>query len=228
MSLRWLRLGLASFAVLTAAFCVNVLLFQPLNGRNSASRNPVPPVAATEMPSAISTGTLVTLNPAARPTAETANRRHGGEDPDVVRAIQRELQARGYETGTADGLPGLVTRAAIMAYESDHGMALTGMPTEPLLQKILFSGTAGDTKPDKPSSAEPGAEAGQVIRTVQQSLTSLGYRPGAVDGRMGDQTVRTIREFEADQGLPVTGRISGQLVARLAHHAGQGKVADRR
>jgi len=32
---------------------------------------------------------------------------------------------------------------------------------------------------------------------------------------MGEETVRAIREFETDQHLPETGRVSGQLVARM-------------
>ena len=54
------------------------------------------------------------------------------ETPETIRAIQRELQARGYEAGAADGVPRLVTRAAIMAYEHDNGLPLsTDVPGYP-------------------------------------------------------------------------------------------------
>ena len=48
-----------------------------------------------------------------------------GDSVELTRAVQRELKAKGYETGVVDGVAGLVTRAAIMAYEADHGLTLT-------------------------------------------------------------------------------------------------------
>jgi peptidoglycan hydrolase-like protein with peptidoglycan-binding domain len=150
-----------------------------------------------------------------------------GDGPETIRAVQRELQARGYEAGTADGVPGLITRAAVLAYEYDHGLPMTGEPSERLLKKILL----GESQPAAtPGSAgiERSAQAEQVIRTVQQSLANAGYAVGKSDGRLGEETVRAIREFETDQGLPETGRISGQLVARLARLAGQGRLSTAR
>lgn len=144
---------------------------------------------------------------------------------DVTKALQRELKIRGYETGSADGQPGLMTRAAIMAYEHDRDLPLTGEPSAQLLKLVLQGGppiaAATEPRPNK----EQSVQATQVIRTVQQSLVTLGYVPGKVDGRAGEDTVRAIREFEIDQGLPETGRVSGQLVARLARLAGQGRIA---
>ena len=55
-----------------------------------------------------------------------------------------------------------------------------------------------------------------MIRTVQQNLVTLGYTPGRVDGQMRSDTQQAIREFERRSGLPVTGRISGPLVAKLS------------
>ena len=46
----------------------------------------------------------------------------------MTRAVQRELQIRGYETGARDGVAGVMTRGAIMAYEHDHGLAADGAP----------------------------------------------------------------------------------------------------
>lgn len=223
MTLRCMRLGMMAFLALTSALTANLMLFQPIDGRKEARRT-VPAssdFASAGRPADIATGSLVILNATKIDAALPAK---SGAPADVVRAIQRELQARGYETGTADGMPGLVTRAAILGYESDHGLSLTATPSEGLLQHILLGSSNGDKK----KQDAPTAEASQVIRTVQQSLATLGYAPGSVDGQLGDQTVRAIREFEKDQGLSETGRISGALVARLARLAGQGRLADGR
>lgn len=223
MTLRWMRLGMMAFLALTSALTANLMLFQPVDGRKLAKRSlpSAPGLAAVGRPADIATGSLVILN-ATKADATVAAK--SSAPADVVRAIQRELQARGYETGTADGMPGLVTRAAILGYESDHGLSLTATPSEALLQHILLGASNGDKK----KQDGPTAEASQVIRTVQQSLATLGYAPGIVDGQLGDQTVRAIREFEKDQGLSETGRISGHLVARLARLAGQGRLAEGR
>jgi peptidoglycan hydrolase-like protein with peptidoglycan-binding domain len=146
-------------------------------------------------------------------------------DPDVIRAVQRELTARGYGTLQADGVPGLLTRAAIMAFEHDNKMGLTGEATERVLKRLLL-GVSGDTAPEDTAGKVRSAQADQVIRTVQQSLLTLGYQTGRLDGRVGDDTERAIREFETDHGMVPTGRISADLFSRVAKAvAGQKTVA---
>ena len=103
-----------------------------------------------------------------------------------------------------------------MAYEHDHGLALTGEASE----------AAAEAHPARrrrraPSAAGRGARcrsvhAEQVIRTVQQWLAALGYRVARVDGRLGEDTVKAIRDFEIDKGLVPKGRISAELVTRLS------------
>jgi peptidoglycan hydrolase-like protein with peptidoglycan-binding domain len=210
---RLLRLGLAAFTVLTGALVANLFLLQPTNERVAANAERAAPFTMAQPASEMSPGPVQ--------QAERAE----GDSIGLVRAVQRELAGRGYEPGSADGVAGLVTRAAIMAYEWDHGMALSGEPSEELLRRVLLGSSELETA-SLPGSGAIGPRAEQVIRTVQQSLLNLGLKPGAVTGRMSDETVRAIRDFEAKQGLPVTGRISGPLVARMARLAGQGRFAD--
>ncbi|MGQ0671404.1 MAG: peptidoglycan-binding domain-containing protein [Hyphomicrobium sp.] len=228
MTQRSLRMGFLAFLLLTSGFAFNLVMLQSrLDDRG------LPRAALAASPSAragLSTGAVVMLNGDRQGEAAflDVTRSSTGDGPEVVRAIQRELQARGYEAGTADGMPGLVTRAAIMAYQADHNLALTAKPSDGLLQHILLGITDKSARFEAVTADAASAEAEQVIRTVQQSLSKLGYAPGIGDGHLGEQTVRAIREFEVDQGLSQTGRISGQLVARLARLAGQGRLADGR
>ncbi len=152
---------------------------------------------------------------------------NGDGSADTVRAIQRELISRQYGPIAQDGVPNLATRAAILAFEKDHGFALTGEANEAFLKRILMGASA-----DRAEAANAGkvktAQAEQVIRTVQQSLVGLGYQPGKIDGRTGEETVRAIREFEMDQGAVPTGRVSADLVARLGRVAGAGKLTPAR
>lgn len=48
------------------------------------------------------------------------------------------------------------------------------------------------------------------IRTIQQALAALGYRPGPIDGIWGRQTMAAVRAFQLKQGLEPDG-IAGPL-----------------
>jgi peptidoglycan hydrolase-like protein with peptidoglycan-binding domain len=224
MDTREARIGLTAFALLLAALGVNMLVMQQAAAPSGNSKSRV----ERSQTAAADKGRRGT--PAATaPTAGTA----GGltrapvaadsEGAETIRAIQRELQAKGYETGSTDGMPGLMTRAAIMAYEHDNRLPLTAEPNEDTLRRILLGASAGEGEPRGGSpTVKPGAEA--VIRTVQQTLSGLGYNTGKVDGRLGEDTQRAIRDFEIDNRMPETGRISGTMIARLARAAGNGRL----
>ena len=207
-----LQMGLLSFAVLSSAVLVNVFYLQPISGARGSRVNVGPsPEAAAAI---------------ARPVSEERASPVAVAEPaqavQITRALQRELQSRGYMTGTDEGVTNLVTRAAIIAYEVDHGLALTAQPSEDLLRTIVLGTAAADAPAVGPLKVGPHAE--QVIRTTQQSLAGLNYGPIKVDGFMGETTVAVIRRFEREHGMPETGRISGELVAMVAKLAALGKV----
>ena len=55
-----------------------------------------------------------------------------------------------------------------------------------------------------------------VVRSVQQLLRDKGYpEVGEVDGLMGERTRNVIMVFEANNGLPIKGEISDELLAHL-------------
>lgn len=138
---------------------------------------------------------------------------------DVVRGIQKALLAQGYEPGTPDGISGLMTRAAIMAYEADNGLALTAEPSEDLMRRMEQGAAA---LPRKGSPEVKTLEAATLIRNVGQWLEAIGYPVSKNETSMSKTLVRAIRDYEASQKMPETGRISAPLVARLAR-AGQGR-----
>lgn len=131
--------------------------------------------------------------------------------PDTIKAIQRELSTRGYGPVAVDGVPGLATRAAIMAFEADEGLPLTAIANEQMLKSILLGAVPGSAT-QKP----PSARAQDIIRAVQNWLLSLGFQAGPSTGLMTPETEKAIRAFEASLGLSPKGRISADLVKRLA------------
>lgn len=153
----------------------------------------------------------------------------GSEAVRITRAVQQALAVRGYYAGEADGVAGVTTRAAIMDFEEESGLPQTGEASEAVLKSVLMAAPRGQIRASGikiAAATRPGPEAENVIRTVQQLLDRLGYRPGPADGRLGEATAAAIRAFEADQSLDGTGRIYADLVVRLAERTKVGHVAN--
>lgn len=134
---------------------------------------------------------------------------------DIVRTIQKGLAAQGYEPGLSDGLIGTMTRAAIMAYEADNGLALTAEPSEDLMRLIERGPAAGMPARRGPAEVRTN-EATALVRNVSQWLAALGYPIPKTEGVMSPALSAAIRDYEASQKMPETGRISAPLVARLS------------
>ncbi len=68
----------------------------------------------------------------------------------------------------------------------------------------------------KAEAAEKALSLNPVMRSlVEQRLAALGLKPGATDGTFDDDTRRAIRRYQQARGLPVTGYLNQQTVARL-------------
>lgn len=232
MTPREARFGLIAFALLLAGLSVNLFALQgavpvsqskargergQLATADKASRPP--PAVPDETAGLAAKPVIAEASAAAPPNTDGSS---------TVRAIQRELQIRGYETGGVDGALSIATRAAIMAYEHDHAMPLTGEANADALKRILLGASAKSVIGSAAGRAERRANAEAVIRTVQQSLSGLGYNPGATNGKIGEETRRAIRDFEIDSRMPETGRVSGALIVRLAIEAGNRRRPSKR
>jgi peptidoglycan hydrolase-like protein with peptidoglycan-binding domain len=133
---------------------------------------------------------------------------------DVVRQVQSELAARGYAPGPADGDAGLLTRAAILAFEHDRGLPATAEATDALLLALRMPASA--RRPVAGANwRSPSHAAVGIVRTVQQNLIAAGYLTGAASGHFDARTTAAIRAFETANDLLPTGRISAPMVAKL-------------
>ncbi len=54
-----------------------------------------------------------------------------------------------------------------------------------------------------------------LVEEVQILLTDLGYKPGNPDGVVGPTTIRALEEFQRNQGVPVDGEMSVELLTQL-------------
>lgn len=84
-------------------------------------------------------------------------------------------------------------------------------------------GSTGSTTTTKAASAllKVGS-TGPAVRSLQQRLTALGYRPGPVDGTYSNATASAVMAFQKRQGLTRDGVAGPAVVAGLAHPTGAG------
>jgi peptidoglycan hydrolase-like protein with peptidoglycan-binding domain len=245
MTPRQARVALGSFLLLAAGVTGNALYLQGPIDRSAAKPAAPPPRAQPQKsPNPPKASKASKAGDRASVDAQTASLKSGqalkvrmvrvatiGEAPaeetdaDTVRAVQAELNRRGYGPLAVDGEISPQARAAIMAFEQDHRLALTGEASQALLKQIVF-GTPAAAGPSGPAEvASPHAQA--VIKHAQRLLADRGYRPGATDGRLSAATVAAIRTFETDQGLVPKGRVSAVVLERLQSGiAGGGRHTD--
>jgi peptidoglycan hydrolase-like protein with peptidoglycan-binding domain len=203
------RIAFAAFALVAAGVTYNALFRQDGTNRKFGDETP----ASTTAPVRKERVDL----PAKRTGAIDLGDATDAASRDTVRAIQRELKKRGSTAVPVDGSLRPVTRAAIMAFEHDSGLPLTGEANEDQLKRLLMGAAAVPAVGKAGEVRSPHAET--IIKLVQRHLGERGYRPGATDGRLGASTVAAIRQFETDQGMRVTGRISSEVLGRLQERA---------
>lgn len=141
-------------------------------------------------------------------------------DP-VAENVQRELQAIGYYKGGIDGVVGRRTRDAIVIYQKTNGLAVTGEPSQDLIEHIRYTRQIAEASLFTGSvEPAPDAEERARVRRVQTALSDLAIYDGEISGELERDTVNAIRRFERQQGLAETGLISEALLARLATASG--------
>ena len=91
-------------------------------------------------------------------------------DAETIRAIQRELKLRGYGPVAGDGAMGLTTRAAIMAFEHDHGMALSARRTT-----ACSSASCSARRIRPASTARAQAACGRPVPSRSSAPCSSGW-----------------------------------------------------
>jgi peptidoglycan hydrolase-like protein with peptidoglycan-binding domain len=223
------RLVFLAFVGLTGFIIYNALYLQdvrnvavlPTTGPRAAASPAIPRPVATKPPEPPKVSAVSTDLPPLQ----------GQEAPtQLVTAIQRELAARGYSGGPADGKLRDETRRAISSFEKDNGLPVTGAPSDALLRHILLgeaaapavstgslAGAAGGTAAKPSSTIAPDP----TIKQVQQILADLGYAPGPIDGSMGSGTERAVGAFQRDRKIASTGHITPELLREIKRVTGR-------
>jgi peptidoglycan hydrolase-like protein with peptidoglycan-binding domain len=234
------RLVFLAFIGLTGSIIYNALYLQDLHGAALvAGASPPRQVVTTAISPPVETEKLPPVS-TDLPPLEVEQ----GASDLVLRAVQRELAARGFDVGPMDGKPSDKTRAAISDYQKAQGLPVTGVATDELLRHILLGASlqtgvatgsvkkiANDTKSKaatidgaKPKQATAEGRKSKLngtVGSVQETLADLGYAPGPVDGAVGEATTRAISTFQRDRKMAVTGRITPELLRELKRVTGR-------
>ncbi len=191
--------------------------------KSAADKRPLAPYReAAERSDEITPPKLAEEAPARRPQSKPprearATRRtrapQSAPRKEVVRAIQRELAHRDYRIDRRDGRVDLSTRLAILLYEYDIGLTLTGRPSEALLEQILFGRFhgAGTDDPVTRFEADP-----DLVARVQNALSRLGFGNLEGTGQLGPDTRSALREFAHFRDLRPDGRLTPRLLLELS------------
>lgn len=162
----------------------------------------------------------------------------------LVLDLQTALRRQDLYNGPLDGINGPATEQAIRMYERAQGQAETGEPTEALLARITLQGAAPTSSAIPVPRKKPTVGGGEVLETVktapaeanpagadpvtdpqiiqiQKLLSDLGYGPLQADGVMGENTEIAIKRFQLNWDLPITGKVSPDLVSRLESVSGR-------
>ncbi len=137
-------------------------------------------------------------------------------DEQYYRDLQSALKSLGYYSGDVDGIVGPMTRGAISAYQTAKGVPANGRPTIQLYQDIRQAARQASQDVGSASLADDH----QTILSLQRVLADLGYGPGPVNGELTTSTEDAIRRFEADRGMPLTGRVSDTVLRELSSISG--------
>ena len=103
-------------------------------------------------------------------------------DP-LIATVQEMLNSLGYQAGTVDGIAGLQTRTAIVAFQSNHGMSPDGQPTAPLLDALRSAQTLSR------NTRTPAAPAQASV--VSQRAEPIAVAPPS-DARTGPETLAAV------------------------------------
>lgn len=106
--------------------------------------------------------------------------------------------------GAAVGGPvGALVGAGVGGYAGHYEAKPVARAIDEHRANVPASDTGNATAPGSSVQAQPSDR----VRAAQQALSHRGYDPGTVDGVMGPNTERALRDFQQAQGIGVTGSL---------------------
>ena len=138
-----------------------------------------------------------------------------------VWAVQRRLQARGFDPGAVDSVFGTRTREAVKAFQRYTGLSVTGIVNEATWTSLAKPSFASRPPTQRPQRQKPSisrqnppiqvekilakGDKGSKVKTLQMRLETMGFNPGPIDGVFGKKTTGAVKAFQKYKGIKVNG-----------------------
>lgn len=131
----------------------------------------------------------------------------GERGADVAR-LQEMLNDLGHGAGSADGIFGPATDAAVRAFQASAGIRVDG---------LVGVGTRGALSWEvaPPTAILRQGSRGHDVRLLQERLVDAGFDPGGTDGIFGPRTLMAVLAFQDDAGLVADGLVGARTKAAL-------------
>ncbi len=176
---------------------------------------------------------------------------------EEVRELQQALIDLGYLKGSADGIFGNNTERAVRSFQKANKLSVDGLAGKTTRQLIMNKAqgkaaratptpapaAAVTPSPTAAPSSSPGSSSsslfgtydtiragnkGDRVKTLQQSLITLGYLSGKADGVFGSQTKNAVKAFQRNNRLTADG-VAGKktltaIVSALSGGSGAAKT----
>lgn len=136
---------------------------------------------------------------------------HSGDRGEPVRDIQRRLTGLGIQT-VVDGSYGSRTFASVQVFQEARGLPADGI-VGPETWRTLVD--AGFRLGDRMLYRRSPMMRGDDVSRLQQSLGSLGFDAGKVDGLFGPDTLRAVLDFQHNRGMTEDGFAGREVVEEL-------------
>ena len=136
-----------------------------------------------------------------------------GDEGDDVKHVQERLAHYGFYTGTADGVYGNATLAAVKAFQAANGLAVDGKAGPATIAKL-----DADDSVSKAHAAYPTLRPGDkknVVEEAQMKLKTAGFYTGELTGVMDEATVAAVKAFQTANGLEADGKVGPLTWAKL-------------
>jgi N-acetylmuramoyl-L-alanine amidase len=137
-----------------------------------------------------------------------------GDTGDAVRDLQQRLTALGLDTSAEPrGAYGPLTAAAVEAFQRDRGLPTSGECDSPTWMALV---EAGYQLGDRHLYLKSPMFRGDDVAALQRALGTLGFNAGRVDGILGPNTERALRDFQRNAGFTTDGVCGREVLTGLA------------
>lgn len=135
-----------------------------------------------------------------------------GSKGEAVKKLQKQLIKRKYLTGSADGIYGDKTVAAVKLFQKDQKLEVDGLAGT-ITQRKLFSSNAAYSGQTAKGGKQNGLSIGDKsdeVKKLQKALNYLGYLNSSADGVFGEKTEAAVKKYQTRNKLAVDG-VAGTL-----------------